>query len=519
MLHAYRAGLNKGRCMEYEAAFKRERQARKNAESILEEKSRELYFANLALKENVDSLYFAVRENKFLNHIGRYGLEKPRLRDFLPTIVNDMMRLSDLPFATYAHFPFDSSEAHFYSELLKNPNTNEEEEAENRDSDINTIMTETEQLIREKKTILIQTMDLVIDNQTIDTLIAMPIVSLERISGIIFLFGHELTDKQNQVLNVFETGIKQLAIILEHRFQEDKLLASNREITSANEALKEAQKKLLQSEKMATVGQLSAGIAHEINNPMGFIKSNLTSLGEYLNDFEDYVQASKALTNLSLKSTDLSLSEPAKTVDKVWRDIDMTFLMEDTQTLLNESQQGVKRIIDIVGGLKRFARQSDNQKTACQLRTIIEEALKLASNELKFKGIVNTHFNDVSPIMGNSGELLQVFLNLFVNASHAMDEQGVLTIEMAENAGGVTINVSDNGCGIKEEHLASIFNPFFTTKDVGVGTGLGLSISYGIIEDHHGTIYVASEVGKGTQFSIWLPYENTHLTPPKENSE
>jgi len=318
---------------------------------------------------------------------------------------------------------------------------------------------------------------------------------------------------------VFETGIKQLAIILEHRFQEDKLLASNREITSANEALKEAQKKLLQSEKMATVGQLSAGIAHEINNPMGFIKSNLTSLGEYLNDFIDYVKASKVLTNASLKTTDLSLSEPAKTVDKVWRDIDMNFLREDTQTLLNESQQGIKRIIDIVDGLKRFARQSDNQKTTCQLRTIIEEALKLASNELKFKGIVNTHFNDVSPIMGNSGELLQVFLNLFVNASHAMDEQGVLTIEMAENAGGVTINVSDNGCGIKEEHLASIFNPFFTTKDVGVGTGLGLSISYGIIEDHHGTIYVASEVGKGTQFSIWLPYENTHLTPPKESSE
>ncbi|RNF51551.1 hypothetical protein EBI00_06555 [Marinomonas hwangdonensis] len=504
--------------MEYEAAFKRERQARKNAESILEQKSRELHFANLSLKENVDSLYFAVRENKFLNHISQYGIKKPRLSEFLPVIINDMMRLSDLPFATYAHFPLDQNQPSFYSALLKNPDQYEENIG-SRDSEINTIMTETEQLIREKRTTFLQTMNLVIDNKTIDTLIAMPIISLERISGIIFLFGHELTDKQNQVLTVFETGIKQLAIILEHRFQEDKLLASHRELTNANEALIEAQKKLVQSEKMATVGQLSAGIAHEINNPMGFIKSNLTSLGEYLNDFIDYVKASNELTNVSLKSTDLSISEPAKSVDKVWREIDMTFLMEDTQTLLNESQQGVKRIIDIVGGLKRFARQSDNQKTACQLRTIIEEALKLANNELKFKGIVNTHFNDVSPIMGNSGELLQVFLNLFVNASHAMDDQGELTIEMAENAGGVTINVSDNGCGIAEEHLASIFNPFFTTKDVGVGTGLGLSISYGIIQDHHGTIYVASEVGKGTQFSIWLPYGNTHLTPPKESSE
>ncbi|WP_417527654.1 sensor histidine kinase [Marinomonas shanghaiensis] len=504
--------------MEYEAAFQRERKARKNAEAILEQKSRELHFVNLALKENVDSLHFAVRENKFLIHIGRYGLEKPRFRDFLPTIVNDMMHLSDMSFAAFAHFPFDRNQADTYSALLQNLGQHEEQALEINSNEAKEIINEVEHHVKERKTTHLQIIDLVINGKKIDTVIALPVISLDYISGIIFLFSQGLTDKQNQVLNVFKTGIKQLAIIMEHRFQEDRLLESYKEITSANEALKEAQKKLIQSEKMATVGQLSAGIAHEINNPMGFIKSNMKSLGEYLNDFIDYAVASKALTKASLRSPDSNVNKPAQIVEKIWCDIDMNFLMQDTQNLLDESQQGVKRIIDIVGGLKRFSRQSDNQKEACKIHEIIDEALRLANNELKFKGVVNKHIDDVPAIMANSGELLQVFLNLFVNASHAMNEHGELTITLAEGSNGITVKVADNGCGIDEKDLKSIFNPFFTTKDVGVGTGLGLSISYGIIEDHQGTIEVKSELGKGTEFSIWLPYQDTRAASLKENA-
>ncbi len=493
--------------MEYEAAFQRERKARKNAESILEKKSRELHFANLALKENVESLHFALSENKFLNHIGRYGLEKPRFRDFLPTIVNDMILLSDVPFAAFVHFPFDKAQEDFYSPLLCNKNESEQQEIAIQQSDVEKIINDIELLIRERKTTHLQIIDLVINEKEVDTVVALPIISLDHLSGIIFLFSQGLTDKQNQVFNVFKAGIKQLAIIMEHRFQEDRLLVSYEEITNTNNALKETQKKLVQSEKMATVGQLSAGIAHEINNPMGFIKSNMKSLADYLNDFIEYVTVSKILTDATLKSTDTNITNAAQAVDKVWRDIDMHFLMQDTQALLNESQQGVRRIIDIVGGLKRFSRQSDHQKELCDINKIIDEALKLASNELKFKGTINKQLDDILPIMGNSGELLQVFLNLFVNASHAMNEQGELTITLTESNNGISIKVADNGCGIDEQHLKSIFDPFFTTKEVGVGTGLGLSISYGIIEDHQGTIDVTSELGKGTEFSIWLPYE------------
>ncbi|MBJ7536181.1 sensor histidine kinase [Marinomonas transparens] len=493
--------------MDYEAAFLRERKARKNAESVLEKKSRELHFTNLSLTENIDSLHFSVLENKFLAHIGRYGIERPRLRDFLPTIVNDMMRLSEIPFAAYCHFPFDEKQGNFHSYLLQNPDIANGETLEIKSSEVEGLITEVEPLIRKSGRTHLQVLDLVIDNRPIDTMIALPIICLDRLSGIIILFTKELTSKQNQALNVFRTGIKQLAIIMEHRYQEDKLQATYEEISATNAALKQTQKKLMQSEKMATVGQLSAGIAHEINNPMGFIKGNMGALNDYVTDFIRYVETAKTLTEQSLQSSDNEVNNAAKGLNKIWNDVDMPFLIEDSQHLLNESQQGIKRIIDIVGGLKRFSRQSDNKKESCDLNQIIDEALKLAHNELKFKGTVSKEVSPVQPISGNSGELLQVFLNLFVNASHAMNEQGELTIHVSENAGGVSIKVADNGCGIDQKHLDAIFDPFFTTKEVGVGTGLGLSISHGIIEDHQGTIGVTSEPGKGTEFHIWLPYE------------
>lgn len=498
--------------MEYEAAFQRERKSRKHAESILEQKSRELHFANTSLKENIDSLHFALRENKFLNHIGRYGIEKPKLLDFLPTIVNDMMRLSETPFAAYVHFPFNTQQTDFYSPLFRNPDLYDDETLEVQHSETERVISEIESIIRDIKRTHFQLVDLVIEDKPIDTLIALPIISLDHLSGIIVLFTQGLTDKQNQVLTVFKTGIKQLAIIMEHRFQEDKLVASYEEISSTNNALKETQNKLVQSEKMATVGQLSAGIAHEINNPMGFIKSNMGSLDDYIKDFVEYVEASKSLTEKTLQSGDSEIINAAKSLDKVWSELDMTYLMEDSRTLLAESQQGVKRIIDIVGGLKRFSRQSDNKKEPCYLDQTIDEALKLAQNELKFKGTVIKNIAKVQAISANNGELLQVFLNLFVNASHAMNEQGELTINVTEDTKGVSIKVADNGCGIDEKNLESIFNPFFTTKDIGLGTGLGLSISYGIIKDHQGTIDVTSEIGKGTEFSIWLPFEGTNPT-------
>jgi len=501
--------------MDYEAAFLRERTARKRADNILEDKSREPHLANQSLNDNVESLELALRENKFLIHIGRYGLEKPRLRDFLPTIVKDILRLSDVPFAVYFHFPFDPNQADFRSDLLRNKENLSMGNASIARSDLDLLACEIEEKVRDSRRSHFQTVAVTIDNVAIDTVVALPIISLDYLSGIIILFSQGLTSRQQKEIEMFRVGMKQLAIMMEHRYQEDKLLASYENVKVANEALKETQKKLVQSEKMATVGQLSAGIAHEINNPMGFIKSNMGALSGYVDDFVEYVTAVKSLVDQALLRGD-SLSESAKVLDTLWRDIDMEFLLEDSKSLLEESQHGVKRILDIVGGLKRFSRQSDHQKEQCDIVSIIDEALNMAHNELKYKGKVIKKMETVQPVMGKSGELLQVFLNLFVNASHAMDEQGKLTVSVEDKENGVQINVADNGSGIDPKHLDSIFNPFFTTKEVGVGTGLGLSISYGIVEAHNGTIDVTSELGVGTVFSIWLPYLNSGAATSEE---
>lgn len=503
--------------MDFEAAYKQEHAARLEAESILQKKSRDLHNANQYLRDNIDTLKFALRENQFLVHIGRYGIEKPRLRDFLPTLVFDMLRLSDMLFAVYFHFPFDASQGDYRSEVIRNPDLFGADVAgviqDNEFQELDNIVTQVEVAVREDNGCDIHLLPiyLPINGVEIDTLVALPIVSLNYLGGIIILFGKGLTEKQNQVLKVFYSGITQLAIMMEHRYQEDKLISSYEEVKVANEALKEAQKKLVQSEKMATVGQLSAGIAHEINNPMGFIKSNMGSLNEYVDDFVEYVKNAKQLSDLAQQSDNDMIAESAQALDAKWRSLDMDFLIEDCHSLLSESQQGVKRILDIVGGLKRFSRQTDDKKSPCNLHDTIEEALKLAHNELKYNVTVIKHFAPVKPVLAKSGELLQVFLNLFVNASHAMSEQGELMIMVEEENQGVRIKVADTGSGIDPKHLNSIFDPFFTTKDVGVGTGLGLSISYGIIEEHNGSIEVKSDLGVGTEFSIWLPYSSNEL--------
>ncbi len=494
--------------MDFEAAFERERKARKRAESILEEKSRELYFSNQKLSENVDSLNTALLENKFLLHVSQCGTGKTELKRLLPTIVIDMMRVAQMPFAVFHYYPYSQSEEAYYSNIIRNA----ELFSDNLDGEIVDDISDIIDVIKnnalKNKGIVRSTVDLTIRGCSINRIIALPIVSLNHVNGIIFLLSSGGAEKQEALLKVFTDATKQLSIMMEHRYQERKLLESYKKIKTTNVALKEAQKKLIESEKMAIVGQLSAGIAHEINNPMGFIKSNMGTLNEYMVDLIEFIELSKSLMSLLGRSEDSEVKSHIKTLEQIWSDVDIPFVIEDSSNLLNESQNGISRILDIVSGLKRFSRQSDHKKEACDIRQTIEEALKIASNELKYTVNVIRKFDDVKSVLVNSGEMLQVFLNLFINASHAMDESGNLTIIVKNNEQGVNIIVADNGAGIPAEILSSIFNPFFTTKDIGVGTGLGLSISYGIIEDHHGTIEVKSEVGEGTEFSIWLPSDS-----------
>lgn len=263
--------------------------------------------------------------------------------------------------------------------------------------------------------------------------------------------------------------------------------------------LEEAQNHLLQSEKMASIGQLAAGVAHEINNPIGYVNSNLGSLDKYIQSIFSvvtaYEQAESAITN----SAALSRVTAAK------QEADLEFLHDDIAALMSESLEGISRVKKIVQDLKDFSHVDEAEWQWINLHNGIDATLNIVWNELKYKVEVIKEYGHQPEIECFPSQLNQVFMNLLVNAGHAIEERGTITIRTGTEDEQVWVEISDSGKGIEEEHLTRIFEPFFTTKPVGKGTGLGLSLSYGIIKKHNGRIEVKSAPGVGTTFRVWLP--------------
>ncbi len=279
-----------------------------------------------------------------------------------------------------------------------------------------------------------------------------------------------------------------------------ELRAASLELEKAYAELKEAQLQIFQQEKMASIGQLAAGVAHEINNPMGFISSNLTTLTKYVDRLAEYIGAGdQALADFSESSTAKALKETRKRLK-------IDHIMEDSRQLIMESQDGAGRVRRIVQDLKSFSRVDQSEKALIDLNEALETTINIAWNEIKYVAELNKDFGNIPQIICFPQQLNQVFLNLLVNASHAMEgKRGIITVRSWNEGESVFVSVTDSGCGIPEEIRQRIFEPFFTTKEVGKGTGLGLSISYEIIRKHGGEITVESEVGKGTTFVVRLP--------------
>lgn len=249
---------------------------------------------------------------------------------------------------------------------------------------------------------------------------------------------------------------------------------------------------IIQSEKMAAIGQLAAGVAHEINNPIGYINSNLNALSQYVTQL-------MGLTNMI---------ETAKTLDEVKAQlnaIDYGFLREDIQDCIRESTEGANRVRDIIAALKDFSHADDGRMEACDLKEVFQSTLKLVYNEVKYRCEVKESYQSESPVYCNANQIKQVAMNLIVNAAHAIEQQGVIQIRTREDETGVWFSVEDNGHGIPYEVQNHIFEPFFTTKPVGRGTGLGLSLSYNILQRHGGSLTFESTPGKGTVFTGWIP--------------
>lgn len=276
---------------------------------------------------------------------------------------------------------------------------------------------------------------------------------------------------------------------------------ANQELEEAYGQLKNSQVQVLQQEKMASIGQLAAGVAHEINNPMGFITSNLGTLKKYICKFEDFItRQSKVIEeNVSVENT--------VELDAEKKKLKIDYLLEDSRDLLDESLDGADRVKTIVQNLKSFSRIDSDTAQDVDINECIESTINIAWNELKYKVDLVKDYGSLPMLHCHPQKLNQVFLNILVNAAQAVEQQGTVTVKSWHENNSIFISIQDTGTGILPENLTRIFEPFFTTKEVGKGTGLGMSISYDIIKAHGGDIRVESTVGEGTIFTIELPCE------------
>ena len=350
------------------------------------------------------------------------------------------------------------------------------------------------------------------------SIISKPIIKLshaaKKISGGDFDAKLESTnfDEINDLIYSYNEMIFQLNEL----YQSLELKVQERTIAleTANYKLKETQAMMVHSEKMRSLGELVAGIAHEINNPVNFIHGNIMILQNYADDLFKLIDLYEE--NNSIFPVDIKTK-----IEALRKQIDIDFLRGDIKDLIKSCIEGTQRTKNIVLDLKNFSRMEEMVVSQIDIPKEIDTTLNILNNKYKNRiTVVKNYSPEVPKIEAYGGQLNQVFMNILDNAQDAMGESGTLTINLNKIDDKVKLEFIDTGAGIPEENLKKVFDPFFTTKPVGKGTGLGMSISYRVINDHHGTINVESEMGKGTKFTIILPINQPlkeQLTEEKTN--
>lgn len=473
-----------------ERRLAREKNARQQAEELLVEKSREIYHSNIKLKETLAESERKRNELEFLLN----SSSSISVSDSAENLLSHVTELSaNFLHAEYAlasvqlssvlqfdvHTPVYSNNKKWHSQksLIESVNSVLSTHAFNNDWQIQPIRIENIGLVNA---------ELIIRKKILDKescLLSCFILSNKNYSDDTF---NALTIIQRQLRNLIiarKTG---------QSLEEEKF-----DVTAIQEQLDKAKKMLMQSEKMTLLGQLSAGIAHEINNPVGFVRSNMEVLADYMKNINNFIVAQSKV----VKNPDV-----LRDINNIKQEYNIDFILDDISDIVSSNLEGVDRISEIVQGLKTFSHQGDKQFSKVDLCEVISAALLVAKNELKYKHTIVNNTKGMSlPIMGKMGQLQQVFINLFVNAAQAMPEGGEIIIEAAKSNNTFQIMVSDTGCGMNESTRKQLFTPFYTTKPVGEGTGLGLSISIGIIESHSASIDVQSELGIGTTFTLTFP--------------
>jgi signal transduction histidine kinase len=288
--------------------------------------------------------------------------------------------------------------------------------------------------------------------------------------------------------------------------------SQNLNLMEMNAKLSDTKFHLVQSEKMAAIGNLAAGIAHEINNPMGFVSSNFEILQKYFVRLLEYINFVKQACSEIDLSADSPYSRLAEQAADKYKQLKIGLILDELDGIISDSEDGVRRVTAIVQSLRTFARSvKDDEKDTYSLGDMINQVLLISKNEIKYVANVHLSIPDNIILYCNKVQIGQVFLNILVNAAQAIksqkrDKMGMITIIAEKSDSDIAVHIIDDGPGIPEANLLKLFDPFFTTKEIGQGTGLGLSISYDIVVNKHGgSIEVETELGKGTEFIVKLP--------------
>lgn len=351
------------------------------------------------------------------------------------------------------------------------------------------------------------------DRMALSRLGFMTVLALLLLSWLIILRlmrqSQEALAQSYQQLKEKTLALEELTQTLEHKVQErtQNLAEARDHLQKTLEDLKTAQTQLLQSEKFSAIGGLAAGIAHEINNPIGFVNSNLQTLEHYLVEYTKLFLLVDKLYK-ALENNEQEQIHTAVAALEQWKEnTNYEFIQGDLSNLIKESRMGAERITHIIKDLHTFASPDKEIIEAVKIEAILESMINIIWNELKYKVELHRDYGLVPPITCNPQKISQVFINLLMNAVQSITDKGKINIKTYTKNDFACIEISDTGCGIAPQYLTKIFDPFFTTKPVGQGIGLGLSISYDIVKKHGGSLTADSKLGQGSTFTVRLPLQ------------
>ena len=502
-------------------ALERERAARAKAERLLEDKTRELYLSNTALQEQNSLLNTKNSELVLLSNVTKLAEQNSTKNEQLQQFITNICELCGWPLG---HFFFVKKRSE--TEIQLTPSNQwfckkQEKYQQFIDSTANCVFAANQGLpgIIYQKNKPVWFEDIFTEHQFqrstdgkavgIHGAFGTPIYRYNEIIAVVEFFSENTEAKNKDLLMLIETAAIQLSTMMERQFSEKQLTENYKQLQQTHEELKNTQAQLLQNSKLASIGQLAAGVAHEINNPIAFVANNISILKKYMKNIKSILEGVKQQF-----TSDAELDSIKSEITQLLKKNNTEFILEDIDELITDSTEGMERVTTIVADLKSFSRVDEAEVSAIDINETIEATLKIVWNELKYKCELEKNFSSLPLLECYPSQINQVIMNLLVNAGQAIEEKGTIAIDTRQQNEKIQIQISDTGSGIKPENIEKLFDPFFTTKPVGTGTGLGLSISYGIIKKHGGDIRVESTLNVGTSFTIDLPLKQTTQPAP-----